>query len=148
MNATSTDSKKKLKISIPFLSIVSNVVDKFYPLRRWPKEGQKGFFLEENVCSARVVGGVTLNHLVWARALGTPTGLLALQGTDDNGVAVRQTLEGMGVDTSAIRVNENYTTSISHCFSSPGGERTILMAPGRWKGEEGGRRKEAGREGG
>ena len=119
----------------------SNVVDKFYPLRRWPKEGQKGFFLEENVCSARVVGGVTLNHLVWARALGTPTGLLALQGTDDNGVAVRQALEDMGVDTSAIRVNEKYTTSISHCFSSPGGERTILMAPGRLLGGERGKKE-------
>jgi sugar/nucleoside kinase (ribokinase family) len=133
------------KTSKLVLGCGSNVVDKFYPLRRWPKEGQKGFFLQENVCSARVVGGVTLNHLVWARALGTPTGLLALQGTDDNGVAVRQTLEDMGVDTSAIRVNENYTTSISHCFSSPGGERTILMAPGRLKTGEGSR--EGGGEG-
>lgn len=55
--------------------------------------------------------------------------------------AVRQTLEDMGVDTSAIRVSENYTTSISHCFSSPGGERTILMAPGRLQ-LEGGRERD------
>jgi len=107
----------------------SNVVDKFYPIRRWPKEGTKGYFLDESICSARVVGGVTLNHLVWARALGTPTGLLALQGTDENGVAIRQTLDDVGVDTSAIRVSEKFSTSLSHIFPSPGAERTILMAP-------------------
>jgi len=30
-----------------------------------------------------MVGGVTLNHLCWARALGCPSGLMALQGDDE-----------------------------------------------------------------
>lgn len=85
-SSSSSSVPPRGKTSKLVLGCGSNVVDKYYPVRRWPKEGTKGFFLEENVCSARVVGGVTLNHLVWARALGTPTGLLALQGTDDNGV--------------------------------------------------------------
>jgi hypothetical protein len=49
--------------------------------------GEKQYFAEENICSSRMVGGVTLNHLVWARTLGAPTGLMALQGADEVGLS-------------------------------------------------------------
>lgn len=39
--------------------------------------------LHGQFCSSRIVGGVTLNHLCWARALGCPTALMALQGNDE-----------------------------------------------------------------
>jgi len=70
-----------------------------------------------------------LNHLSWARALGCPTGLLALQGDDDNGRTVRAKMAELGVATRFVRVAPTHTTSVSHILSEPSGERTIIMAP-------------------
>jgi hypothetical protein len=61
----------------------SNVVDLFFKVRSFPKPGDKQYFSGVNPLAATVVGGVTLNHLMWAAALGAPTGLLALQGDDE-----------------------------------------------------------------
>lgn len=100
---------------------------------------------------------MTLNHLVWARTLGAPTGLMALQGLEEvrvsliehvkyihpfdfvlhqsnpreqKGEMIRQKLTEMGVDIGAVRVSEDYNTSVSHILTSPeSSERTILMAP-------------------
>ena len=59
----------------------SNVVDRFFRVRGaggiQATVGQKGFFKSEG----NVVGGVTLNHLSWASALGVPATLAALQVT-------------------------------------------------------------------
>jgi fructokinase len=107
----------------------SNVVDVFFPVRQLPKPGDKQYFSAESLISAEVVGGVTLNHLAWARELGVPTALLALQGTDSNGEKIRAKLEAMGVATSLIRASPEYTTSVSHILSEEGGERTIVMNP-------------------
>ena len=57
----------------------SNVVDVFFRVRAMPVAGTKGYFQDPTkVVEGTVVGGVTLNHLSWAAALGAPTGLLAL----------------------------------------------------------------------
>lgn len=43
---------------------------------------------------------------------------------------IRQKLTEMGVDISAVRVSDDYNTSVSHILTSPESpERTILMAP-------------------
>ena len=107
----------------------SNVVDIFFPMRMLPKPGDKTYFANEQCASATVVGGVTLNHLSWARALGVPTGLLAFQGADANGELVRATMAELGVSSEYVRVSPEYATSVSHILSGPDGERTILMAP-------------------
>ncbi len=46
-------------------------------MRAIPKVGEKGFFFSPTkILEASIVGGVTLNHLAWASALGVPTGLV------------------------------------------------------------------------
>lgn len=107
----------------------SNVVDVFFRVRQLPKPGEKGYFSDESISCGTVVGGVTLNHLSWARALGAPTGLLALQGDDANGRTIRSKLDELGVATEHIRVSSEYSTSVSHILIEPSGERTIIMAP-------------------
>lgn len=58
----------------------SNVVDYFYKVQAFPKPGAKGFFADRfRPLANTVVGGVTLNHLAWAHALGAKSGLIALQ---------------------------------------------------------------------
>lgn len=92
----------------------SNVVDLFYRVKTLPGAGDKGYFSGESPLVDTVVGGVTLNHLCWARALGAPTGLMALQGTDDNGKFIRDGMKEHDVSTATVRVSEEYGTSVSH----------------------------------
>ena len=64
-------------------------MDRFFRVRAIPKVGEKGFFASPTkIVEGSVVGGVTLNHLAWAAALGVPCGLLALQGDDAAGALV------------------------------------------------------------
>lgn len=107
----------------------SNVVDAFYPVRKLPHPGDKAYFAKEKYLDAAIVGGVTLNHLSWARALGAPTGLLALQGDDDHGRQIRATMAALGVSSEHVRVSPGHTTSVSMVFVEESGERTIIMAP-------------------
>lgn len=107
----------------------SNVMDLFFPTRKLPLPGEKQYFAAESCVTEAVVGGVTLNHLSWARALGAPTGGMFLQGTDANGETIRSKMAELGVSTDYVRVSSDYSTSVSHILLDPSGERTILMAP-------------------
>ncbi|KAA0175640.1 hypothetical protein FNF27_02722 [Cafeteria roenbergensis] len=107
----------------------SNVVDLFFRVKSMPRPGDKGYFADPKVLSGSVVGGVTLNHLAWARLLGAPTGLLASQGDDVHGRAIRSKLRELDVSTAAIDVRAENTTSVSHVLVDSTGERAILMAP-------------------
>jgi sugar/nucleoside kinase (ribokinase family) len=101
----------------PVLGCGSNVVDIISRVRALPKAGEKGYFEDPEVLvSARIVGGVTLNHLAWASTFGTPTGLFAFQGDDDNGVMVRAKMEELGISTEHIVHGPDYVTSVSHIF--------------------------------
>lgn len=95
----------------------SNVVDYFFKVPAFPKPGTKGFFSDRmRPLTGTVVGGVTLNHLAWARVLGVPSGLLALQGNDESGKLIRAALDEVGVDRSNVLVGDEYTSSVSHIF--------------------------------
>ena len=107
----------------------SNVIDVFSKVRALPSPGDKAYYANERIVDKEIVGGVTLNHLAWARLAGAPTGLLALEGDDAHGRAIREQLSSLGVVTDYIRVRQEYSTSVSHILSGPDGERTILMAP-------------------
>jgi fructokinase len=109
----------------------SNVVDVIFRTKALPKAGEKGYFDPTvPVPEAEIVGGVTLNHLAWARKFNVPTGLLALQGTDSHGIMIRNKLESMGVDHTHIFVDTTHRTSLSHIVLDQNGERAIIMAPG------------------
>ena len=109
----------------------SNVVDVIFRTKALPRAGEKGYFEPSvPIPEAEVVGGVTLNHLSWARLFGVKTGLLALQGEDAHGRTIRAKLEDTDVDTSCIKVSEAYRTSLSHIVLDKEGERAIIMAPG------------------
>jgi fructokinase len=109
----------------------SNVVDVIFRTKALPKAGEKGYFDPSvPVPEAEIVGGVTLNHLAWARKFNVPTGLLALQGTDPHGIMIREKLASMGVDNTHIWVEPHHRTSLSHIVLDKEGERAIIMAPG------------------
>ena len=108
----------------------SNVVDVFFRVRAMPVAGTKGYFQNPTkVVEGTVVGGVTLNHLSWAAALGAPTGLLALQGDDELGNTIREKLTDINVSIEHIKYGNEFATSVSHILLDKDGERAIIMAP-------------------
>ena len=115
--------------SLGVLGLGSNVVDRFFRVRGADGLGaalnQKGYFASEG----EVVGGVTLNHLSWAAALGVPAALAALQGGDEAGRAIRAAMADHGVSADALTVSDEVSSSISQIILDEAGERTILMAP-------------------
>ena len=76
-----------------------------------------------------MVGGVTLNHLSWAAALGCPAALAALQGEDEAGRMIRAAMVDHSVSCDALTVSDSVASSVSHVVLDESGERTILMAP-------------------
>ena len=115
--------------SLGVVGLGSNVVDRFFRVRGEgglaPVVGQKGYFASEG----EVIGGVTLNHLAWATALGVPTALAALQGDDEAGRSIRAAMTEHGVSRDGVTVSESVASSISQIILDETGERTILMAP-------------------
>ena len=98
------------------------------------------YFTDARRRTHRLTGGVTLNHLCWASALGVPTALVArqvphltfasytprpqphnlfspsFQGDDDHGRHIRRDMAKHHVSTDFVRVSSNFTTSVSFVF--------------------------------
>lgn len=84
---------------------------------------------------AKLIGGVTLNHLCWAAlgggvfhrawtiynfafAFSVPSGLLAFQGNDDQGRFIRSRLKKMGVTTEFIKGERVALRTCNHFYLS------------------------------
>ena len=74
------------------------------------------------------VGGVVLNHLGWAAALGLRTGIFGRQADDDNGRFLRDAMDRFGIARNIVL--EGSATSVAEIFVDDEGERAIYMAPG------------------
>jgi arabinose-5-phosphate isomerase len=78
------------------------------------------------------VGGVVLNHLGWAAALGLRAGIFGRQGDDANGRFLRAAMDRLGIERDLALVAE--ATSLAEIFVDDSGERAIYMAPGATAG--------------
>jgi arabinose-5-phosphate isomerase len=78
------------------------------------------------------VGGVVLNHLGWAAALGLRTGIFGRQGDDANGRFLRAAMQAIGMQWDLTLVDE--ATSIAEIFVDDSGGRAIYMSPGATSG--------------
>ncbi len=74
------------------------------------------------------VGGVTLNHLGWARILGLRTGVFGKQADDAAGRFLRAGMRRLGIETS-IDLGGS-ASAFAQIFVDPRGERVIYMARG------------------
>lgn len=78
------------------------------------------------------VGGVTLNHLGWAAALGLRTGIFGRQGDDAEGRFLRAAMQKLGIERDLKLVTA--ATSVAEIFVDDAGGRAIYMAPGATSG--------------
>jgi sugar/nucleoside kinase (ribokinase family)/D-arabinose 5-phosphate isomerase GutQ len=73
------------------------------------------------------IGGVVLNHLGWAAALGLRTGIFGLGAEDENGRLLRAAMDQLGIAHEIDRAGS--ATSVAEIFVDDAGERAIYMAP-------------------
>ncbi len=77
-------------------------------------------------------GGVVLNHLGWAAALGLRAGIFGRQGDDAEGRFLRAAMDRIGIERDLRIVDE--PTSVAEIFVDDSGGRAIYMAPGATSG--------------
>ncbi len=76
----------------------------------------------------RLVGGVTLNHLGWARLLGLHVGIFGKQGDDAAGRLLREGMDALGIERQIDR--SGTASSCAQIFVAPDGGRAIYMLRG------------------
>jgi len=110
--------------------IGSMVVDRVHRVPRILKGDEKGLLrgLSGGGSVGIHVGGVVLNHLGWAAALGLRAGLFGRQGDDDHGRFLRAAMDRLGIERD-IRL-DGTATAVAEIFVDDAGSRSIYMAPG------------------
>jgi arabinose-5-phosphate isomerase len=108
----------------------SMVVDEIHLTKRIVAADEKGLLRSD--ASGRVVrrqvGGVTLNHLGWARVLGLRTAIFGKQADDANGRFLRAGMEKLGIAPN-IDLSGS-ASSFAQIYVDTQGGRAIYMARG------------------
>ena len=108
----------------------SMVVDEIHLVKRILGADEKSLLRADESGSSvrRLVGGVVLNHLGWARVLGLRTAIFGKQGDDPNGRYLRAGMERLGI---AHRIElGGSASSFAQVYVDPSGARAIYMARG------------------
>jgi arabinose-5-phosphate isomerase len=112
------------------VGIGSMVADRIHRVPRILASDQKGIMragLDGRTAELRV-GGVVLNHLGWAAALGLPVGILGKQADDANGRFLRDAMDRFGIAKDLVL--DGSATSFADIYVDDAGGRAIYMAPG------------------
>jgi arabinose-5-phosphate isomerase len=109
--------------------IGSMVVDRLYRIPRVLGPEEKGILrlLPDGRPAQTFVGGVVLNHLGWAAALGLRTGVFGKQAEDENGRFLRAAMDRLGIERDLVL--DGSASSFAHIFVDDQGGRAIYMAP-------------------
>ena len=115
--------------SLDVVGIGSMVVDRVHRAARILGPDQKGPLQSEpGGASVRTfIGGVILNQLGWASALGLRTGLFGKGADDENGRLLRAAMDRAGIEHHLVL--DGSASSVAAIFVEPGGERAIYFDP-------------------
>jgi len=110
--------------------IGSMVVDRLHRIPRVLGPEEKGILrpMPDGKPSQTFVGGVVLNHLGWAAALGLRTGVFGKQAEDENGRFLRAAMDRLGIERDLVL--DGSASSFAHIFVDDEGGRAIYIAPG------------------
>jgi arabinose-5-phosphate isomerase len=110
--------------------IGSMVVDELYRSPRILGPDEKGILrrFEDGARSHAFVGGVVLNHLGWAAALGLRVGIFGKQADDAHGRFLRAAMDRTGIEHELML--DGSASSAAEIFVDDSGGRAIYMAPG------------------
>ena len=112
------------------VGIGSMVVDSICMTPRLAGPDEKAFLLADadSTITRRLVGGVTLNHLAWARVLGLRVGVFGKQADDANGRFLRAGMDRLGIEHQLDLSGS--ASSFAQVYVDAAGSRAIYMAPG------------------
>lgn len=112
------------------VGIGSMVVDRVHRAPRLLGSDEKGILRAMNGGGPveTHVGGVVLNHLGWAAALGLNTGIFGRQADDENGRFLRAAMDRFGISRNIELAGS--ATSVAEIFVDDKGGRAIYMSPG------------------
>jgi arabinose-5-phosphate isomerase len=113
----------------PTVGIGSMVVDRLHRVPRILGADEKGI-LRGSAAGVREVrvGGVVLNHLGWAAALGLKAGIFGKQADDDGGRFLRAAMDRLGIEREIVL--DGSASSSADIYVDDAGARAIYMAPG------------------
>ena len=108
--------------------IGSMVVDRMHRALRIVEADEKGplLGLPGGGLVQSFVGGVMLNQLGWAAALGLRTGLFGKQADDEGGRFLRAAMDRIGIERDLVL--DGSASSLAEIFVDEAGERAIYMA--------------------
>jgi sugar/nucleoside kinase (ribokinase family) len=125
---------KKLDV----VGIGSMAVDRVHRTPRILEAGAKGILRDVDGAGPvqRYVGGVVLNHLGWAAALGLDVGIFGRQADDEAGVFLRDAMARTGIacHIDIVDSSSGEASTTAEIFVDDAGERSIYMAPGTTSG--------------
>ncbi len=110
--------------------IGSMVADRIHRAPRILRADEKAILrgLPGGGAERRVVGGVMLNQLGWAAALGLRVGLFGKQAEDENGRFLRAAMDRLGIERHLVL--DGQASSFADIYVDDEGGRAIYMAPG------------------
>ncbi|MDJ0866668.1 MAG: PfkB family carbohydrate kinase [Myxococcota bacterium] len=113
--------------SLDLVGIGSMVVDRLHRAARIVGPDEKGPLdrLEDGSSVRHAVGGVLLNQLGWASALGLRTGIFGRQADDDAGRALRAAMDRAGIEHHLVL--DGSASSVAEIFVDASGERAIYF---------------------
>jgi arabinose-5-phosphate isomerase len=113
---------------LDLVGIGSMVVDRLHRTVRIVAADEKGPLLPFPGSGPvqRFVGGVLLNQLGWAAALGLRTGIFGKQADDDGGRFLRAAMDRLGIARNLVL--DGTASSLAEIFIDEAGERAIYMA--------------------
>jgi arabinose-5-phosphate isomerase len=116
--------------SLDVVGIGSMVVDRVHRTPRLLGSEQKCILraMDGGAPAEIHVGGVVLNHLGWASALGLRAGIFGRQADDEDGRFLRDAMDRSGIARNILL--DGSATSVAEIFVDDKGGRAIYMAPG------------------
>jgi len=118
------------RAGLDLAGIGSMVVDELYRSPRILGPDEKAILrpFEDGARSHAFVGGVVLNHLGWAAALGLRVGIFGKQADDPQGRFLRAAMDRTGIEHELVL--DGSASSVAEIFVDDAGGRAIYMAPG------------------
>jgi len=111
------------------VGIGSMVVDRIVRVPRILAADEKGIVRDPADSGVgEFVGGVVLNHLGWAAALGLRCGIFGRQADDAEGRFLRAAMDELGIQRDIVL--DGSASSVAQIFVDDAGDRAIYMAPG------------------
>jgi arabinose-5-phosphate isomerase len=115
--------------ALDLVGLGSMVVDRLHRAVRIVGPDEKGALerLSDGGAVQSFVGGVILNQLGWASALGLRTGIFGRQADDEPGRVLRAAMDRAGIEHHLVL--DGRASSVAEIFVDAGGERAIYFDP-------------------